>query len=66
MPPPRRGRDRCFSPGAGRLKKSGSMIMEADGYALDDKRTFTDGRGDTPDIIEQFRKRWQHSISRRK
>ena len=42
------------------------MIMEADGYALDDKRTFTDGRGDTPDIIEQFRKRRQHPISRRK
>ncbi len=33
--------------------------METDGYALGDKRIFTDGRGDTPDIIEQFRKRWE-------
>ncbi len=31
--------------------------MEADGYSLDDKRTFIDGKGDIPDIIEQFGKR---------
>ncbi|GAA5263240.1 type I restriction-modification system subunit M [Methanocalculus sp. MC3] len=31
--------------------------MEADGYSLDDKRTFIDGKGDIPDIIEQFRNR---------
>ncbi|MFY9404796.1 MAG: hypothetical protein WBJ93_06950 [Candidatus Methanoculleus thermohydrogenotrophicum] len=31
--------------------------MEADGYSLDDKRTFIDCRGDIPDIIEQFRTR---------
>jgi type I restriction enzyme M protein len=31
--------------------------MEADGYSLDDKRTFIDGKGDIPDIIEQFRER---------
>ena len=28
--------------------------MEADGYSLDDKRTFIDGKGDIPDIIEKF------------
>lgn len=29
--------------------------MEADGYSLDDKRTFIDGKGDIPDIIEKFK-----------
>ncbi len=29
--------------------------MEKDGYSLDDKRTFIDGKGDIPDIIEKFR-----------
>jgi len=29
--------------------------MEADGFSLDDKRTFIDGKGDIPDIIEKFR-----------
>jgi type I restriction enzyme M protein len=28
--------------------------MEADGYSLDDKRTFIDGKGDIPDIIEKY------------
>lgn len=28
--------------------------MEADGYSLDDKRTFIDGKGDIPNIIEKF------------
>lgn len=28
--------------------------MEADGYSLDDKRDFIDGKGDIPDIIEKF------------
>jgi type I restriction enzyme M protein len=31
--------------------------MDADGYSLDDKRTFIDGKGDIPDIIDHFRKR---------
>jgi len=40
--------------------------MEADGYSLDDKRTFIDGRGDIPDIIEQFRKRREANPTDRK
>jgi len=35
--------------------------MEADGYSLDDKRTFIDGKGDIPDIIERFRKRFEEN-----
>ena len=31
--------------------------MDADGYSLDDKRTFIDGKGDIPDIIQHFRSR---------
>lgn len=31
--------------------------MEADGFSLDDKRTFIDGKGDIPEIIEKFEKR---------
>jgi len=31
--------------------------MNADGYSLDDKRNFIDGKGDIPDIVERFRKR---------
>ena len=31
--------------------------MESDGYTLDDKRTFIDGKGDIPDIIQKFKKR---------
>jgi type I restriction enzyme M protein len=31
--------------------------MEADGFSLDDKRTFIDGKGDIPDIIEKFKDR---------
>ena len=31
--------------------------MTADGFSLDDKRTFIDGKGDIPEIIEKFRKR---------
>jgi type I restriction enzyme M protein len=29
--------------------------MESDGYTLDDKRDFIDGKGDIPDIIEKFK-----------
>jgi type I restriction enzyme M protein len=39
--------------------------MEADGYSLDDKRTFIDGKGDIPDIIERFRKRKEQALSDR-
>ncbi len=30
--------------------------MTSDGFSLDDKRTFIDGKGDIPDIIEKFKK----------
>ena len=40
--------------------------MEADGYSLDDKRTFIDGKGDIPDIIERFRKRIEENPEDRK
>jgi type I restriction enzyme M protein len=40
--------------------------MEADGYSLDDKRTFIDGKGDIPDIIERFRKRDKENPTDRK
>ncbi len=33
--------------------------MDADGYSLDDKRTFIDGKGDIPDINKNFRKRYE-------
>lgn len=39
--------------------------MEADGYSLDDKRTFIDGRGDIPDIVDHFRRRKEESPSDR-
>jgi len=29
--------------------------MEADGFSLDDKRTFIDGKGDIPDIVKKFK-----------
>ena len=32
--------------------------MKADGYSLDDKRTFIDGKGDIPDIISKFNERY--------
>lgn len=31
--------------------------MEADGFSLDDKRTFIDGKGDITDILDKFRDR---------
>lgn len=40
--------------------------MEADGYSLDDKRNFVDGKGDIPDIIERFRKRFDENPTDRK
>jgi len=40
--------------------------MEADGYSLDDKRTFIDGKGDIPDIIERFENRREENPIDRK
>jgi type I restriction enzyme M protein len=40
--------------------------MNADGYSLDDKRTFIDGKGDMPDIIQRFRKRYEENPTDRK
>ena len=40
--------------------------MEADGYTLDDKRTFIDGKGDIPDIIQKFRGREKEKFEDRK
>lgn len=31
--------------------------MQSDGFSLDDKRTFIDGEGDIPDILEKFKKK---------
>ena len=31
--------------------------METEGYSLDDKREFIDGKGDIPDVLKQFKKR---------
>jgi len=40
--------------------------MDADGYSLDDKRTFIDGKGDIPDIIQRYRKRHEETPKDRK
>lgn len=40
--------------------------MGADGYSLDDKRTFIDGKGDIPDVIEHFQKRREETPGDRK
>jgi type I restriction enzyme M protein len=40
--------------------------MHADGYSLDDKRTFIDGKGDIPDIIQRYRKRHEETPKDRK
>ena len=40
--------------------------MESDGYSLDDKRTFIDGKGDIPDILEKFTKREKENPKDRK
>jgi len=40
--------------------------MESDGYSLDDKRTFIDGKGDIPDIIEKFKSRGKEKFESRK
>ena len=40
--------------------------MHADGYSLDDKRAFIDGKGDIPDIIQRYRKRHEETPKDRK
>ncbi|MDO8517559.1 MAG: N-6 DNA methylase [Nanoarchaeota archaeon] len=40
--------------------------MESDGYSLDDKRTFIDGQGDIPDILERFENRKKEDSKDRK
>ena len=40
--------------------------MEADGYTLDDKRTFIDGKGDIPDILVNFKSRESMYLDDRK
>jgi type I restriction enzyme M protein len=40
--------------------------METDGYSLDDKRTFIDGKGDIPDIIQKFQKKLKENPTDRK
>jgi type I restriction enzyme M protein len=39
--------------------------MESDGFSLDDKRMFEDGKGDIPDIIGKFRKRHEEKSNDR-
>jgi type I restriction enzyme M protein len=40
--------------------------MDADGYSLDDKRTFIDGKGDIPSIIQHFHERKKENPTDRK
>lgn len=40
--------------------------MKADGFSLDDKRTFTDGKGDIPDIIAKFKQKDTEKFEDRK
>lgn len=40
--------------------------MESDGFTLDDKRTFIDGKGDIPDILEHFENRENKNPTDRK
>jgi len=47
-------------------KKVWFYDMKADGYSLDDKRTFIDGKGDIPDIIKNFNKRDTEQFEDRK
>ena len=40
--------------------------MTADGYSLDDKRMFIDGKGDIPHVIERFKERFKEEPKDRK
>ena len=44
-------------------KKVWFYDMTADGFSLDDKRTFIDGKGDIPDIIEKFNKKFNKNFT---
>jgi type I restriction enzyme M protein len=50
----------------GRTERVWFYDMESDGYSLDDKRNFIDGKGDIPDIIERFQKRREENPTDRK
>ena len=50
----------------GRTEKVWFYNMQSDGYSLDDKRNFIDGKGDIPDIIERYKKRREESSTDRK
>jgi type I restriction enzyme M protein len=50
----------------GRTERVWFYDMEKDGYSLDDKRNFIDGKGDIPDIIERFQKRREENPTDRK
>lgn len=39
--------------------------MEADGYSLDDKRNFIDGKGDIPDILAKYKEKDEHEFTDR-
>src|SRR5438034_1138351 len=41
---------------AGKTENVWFYDMKADGYSLDQKRDFIDGKGDIPDIVEKFKK----------
>jgi type I restriction enzyme M protein len=40
--------------------------MESDGFSLDDKRTFIDGKGDLPDILEKYKSKEINDFEDRK
>jgi type I restriction enzyme M protein len=50
----------------GKTEKVWFYDMQKDGYSLDDKRTFIDGKGDIPDIIERFENRLEEKNDNRK
>jgi type I restriction enzyme M protein len=47
-------------------KKVWFYKMKADGFSLDDKRTFIDGKGEIPDIITKFKQRETEKFEDRK
>lgn len=47
----------------GKTDKAWFYEMRKDGYSLDQKREFIDGKGDIPDIIRKFKKREESSQS---
>ncbi len=47
-------------------KKVWFYDMASDGFSLDDKRTYIDGKGDIPDILEKFNMRNSESFDDRK